>query len=91
MFPYSFIPGADRLGIGVENMGMQRPSTLPVDSIYAPRYNVRGTLDLHSNAYVKMGQNLVPVSLLANGLYFGGTFELQALSMFEKAQAKKKA
>ena len=88
-FPYSFTPGSDRLGIGAENMGLNQPTTLPIDSIYAPRYNVKGTLDLHANAYVKQGQNLVPVSLLANGLYFAGTFELQALSSFQEAQNKK--
>ena len=85
-YPYGYVEGANGIGIGAGDKGFKRPSTLPVDSIYAARYNVRGDLaPLNHPGYVKEAQQLVPVSLLANGVYFAGTMALQALAEFEKA------
>ena len=84
------------LGIGVEKLGFQQPTTLPIDSIYAARYNVRETLDPYSGAGLIRGVNLhgqfrqseiVDVSLRGNGLYFAGDLALEALIEFEKAKA----
>jgi hypothetical protein len=85
---YGFIRRYLNIGIGVESEGFQRPTSLPSDNIYAPRYNVKGQLDPQQPGYLKLAQEFVPVSLLANGVYLQGTLALQALSEFEKAQNK---
>jgi len=81
---YSYLVGRSGYGIGVENLALRQPTTLPVDSIYAPKYNIQNSLAPQSPGFVKMYQNFVPVSLLANGVYFSGALALQALSDFEK-------
>lgn len=85
---YSFQYGRTGFGVGVGNMGFQRPSSLPADNIYAPRYNVKSQLDPQAPGYVKLKQEFVPVSLMANGVYFQGTLAMQALAEFEKANKK---
>jgi len=87
MYP-KYIQGRTGFGIGAGAMALQQPSTLPIDSIYAAKYNVEKTLAPQAPGYVKEQQNFVPVSLLANGVYFAGTMALEALSEFEKANAK---
>lgn len=84
-YPYRFRQGYTGFGIGAEDMGLERPTTLPIDSMYSARHNVLHTLAPQAPGYVKEQQYLVPVSLLANGLYFGGTLALQALADFERA------
>lgn len=81
-FPYSFRRGrAQGLGIGAEGYGLERPSTLPrCDGWQRPRYMVRGALDPQAPGFVKEGQQLVPASLVGNGLYSSGQLELQKLA-----------
>ena len=80
--PYHYLPGktGDGAGVGVDDMALVQPTTLPIDSIYAPRYNVRKSLAPQAPGYVKLNQEFVPVDLLANGVYFSGTFLLTSLS-----------
>ena len=86
MYPYRFRQGVHGIGIGAGDMAVEQPTTLPVDSHYGPRYNVRGDLaPLSQGGYAKLGQDFVPVSLLANAVYAAGTLALQALADFERA------
>jgi len=85
VYPYRFVDRFDNIGIGVEDMGFTQPTTLPVDSIYAARYNVQMTLAPQAPGYLKQQQNLVPVGLRANGVYMSGELALQALVEFERA------
>lgn len=85
---YGYVRGFNGMGIGAGDMAFLQPTTLPIDSIYGPRYNVRGDLDPQAPGFVKLAQQFVPVSLLANGVYFSGDFSLQALVEFEKALKK---
>ena len=85
---YKYIQGRTGYGIGAEAMGFQQPTSLPVDSIYAARYNARLTMAPQAPGYLKEAQNFVPVSLLANGVYFSGDMALQALSEFEKGNGQ---
>jgi len=82
---YNYTPGKTGFGIGVENFALEQPTTLPIDSIYSVRNNVRGDLSPHAPGYIKGSQNFVPVSLQGNGVYFSGAVALQALVEFEKA------
>lgn len=81
---YRYIFGRTGFGVGADNMALAQPTTLPVDSMYGPRYNVRRDLGPHSPGFVKEQQNFVPVDLLANGVYMSGTLALQALAQFDK-------
>lgn len=79
-FHYVLTGGDNCLGIGVENEALVQPTSLPVDSIYGPRYNVLHSMAPQAPGYVKLNQQFVPVDLIANGVYFGGTFLLTSLS-----------
>lgn len=68
------------LGKGVSEMALNRPTSLVRDGFAGPRYNVRGQLDPQAPAYVKIGQQFVPVSLVGNGLGFFTGINLQALT-----------
>lgn len=82
--PYEYLPGYTGFGVGSENESFQRPTTIPIDSQYGPRYNVKGNIAPQSPGYLKMGQSLVPVDLKGQGVYFSGDIALQALSDFQK-------
>lgn len=60
------------LGEGVDYLGFERPRNVITDSMYGPAYNVRGQLITQAPAYVKMQQEVVPVGLRGDGLYFQG-------------------
>jgi hypothetical protein len=88
---YGYLFGRTGFGVGTGNQALAQPTSLPVDSIYAPRYNAKRDLGPQAPGYLKQEQNFVPVSLLANGIYFQGTLELEALAEFEKQMAVKNA
>lgn len=80
--PFHYIPGitGDGAGVGVENEALVQPTTLPVDSIYAAKYNVLHSMAPQAPGYVKLNQQFVPVDLIANGVYFSREFLLTSLS-----------
>lgn len=79
---YAFIKGVPgKLGVGVSDLGLERPSTVPIQSIYGQRYNVRHHLGPVAPGYAKVGQQVVPVSMLGNsGIYLAGQIKLQTLA-----------
>lgn len=80
--PFNYIPGktGDGAGVGVDNLALVQPHTLPVDSKYAPRYNVLHSMAPQAPGFIQAQQNFVPVDLIANGVYFSGDFLLTPLS-----------
>jgi hypothetical protein len=84
--PYRYRAGPDRLGIGVDNMALERPPIASDFSTYGPRYNVRGDFAPFRGAAQFPLAPLVPnVGLRANGVYLSGDMALQALTDFNKA------
>jgi len=80
-FPYGFAKILGTVGIGVEALGFERPTTLPAyDGWMRPRYQVRGQLDPQHPGFVKYDQKFQPVSIIGNGIQMQGTFELQKLA-----------
>lgn len=61
---FRFLRKTDNLGVGTGALGLERPQGVKPDSVYGPRYNVRGTLRTQAPAFVKIGANVLPVSLL---------------------------
>lgn len=80
--PYNFRAGAKGIGIGAENMALIQPTTLPVDSIYAPRYNVQRSLGPYGGGALKYAQELPYVSVKGQGVYLAGDMAMQALIDF---------
>lgn len=79
---YSFIKsrivGA---GEGVADLGFVQSQNLVPATLYSNRRNVRGQLQLQAPALVKIGRDVVPVSILGDtGIGMQGTFELTQLA-----------
>jgi len=55
------------LGMGVANLGFERPRNVSTDSIYSPHIMVRNQLVTQAPGAVKIGQRVVPVALNGNG------------------------
>ena len=85
-FPYSFKRGFNGFGIGVEDLGFERPTSIPANTFYGSRYNVRKTLEPQAPGYVLQGQSLVSVDLKGDGAYFAGAMAMQALSDFNRGK-----
>lgn len=68
------------LGVGVANLGFERSHNVLTDSIYGPHINVQRQLVTQHPAYVKMGQEVVPVSLNGNGGAYQGQLLLMPLA-----------
>jgi len=80
-YPYQFVRLIGNVGVGVENLGFERPSTLPAyDGWMRPRYQVRGCLDPNAPGFVKHQQHYQPVGITGNGIALQGQFELQKLA-----------
>lgn len=62
---------ASKLGAGVSDLSLVRPQSLLMSGIAGPRYNVQGQLNVQAPAFVKQQQQLIPLSMIGNGL---GTF-----------------
>ena len=71
------------LGQGVGYLGFERPRPIPAEGYYNPAYMVRGQLVTQAPGAVKMGQTVVPVSLLGNGLSYQGQVLLSPLAREE--------
>lgn len=64
---YSFVRGIGvKLGTGVSDLGFKRPSSVPIQSMYGPRYNVQRSFAPNSPGFVKLRQEVVAVSLLGD-------------------------
>jgi len=63
---YNYIRTALGLGVGAQNMAFVRPQSVPMDGIAPGNHFVRGQLSPLSQGAVKMGQTVVPVSLLGD-------------------------
>lgn len=83
--PYTYIPGPNTIGIGIDNFALVRPGIAIDEPIYGPRYNVR-----MSFAPAEGGQQfpLAPSGpsndLRHNGVYLSGDVALQQLTEFNK-------
>ena len=84
--PYGFRQGYNGFGIGIEDLGFERPTTIPANTFYGPRYNVRNCVEPQAPGYVLQGQSLVSVDLKGDGAYFSGAMAMQALSDFNKGK-----
>lgn len=81
---YSFIRNAvGNLGVGVSDLGFTGSMAPPPEGIYDARRNVRGQLFVQAPAYAKLGQNVVSVSLVGNGLAMQGQLTLNPLAETE--------
>lgn len=68
-------------GIGADDMAFVQQHKLIPASIYGPRYNVKQTLSVQAPAFAKVGQEIVPVSILGlTGLGLQGTLQLNPLA-----------
>lgn len=84
--PYNYRAGPNTLGIGVENMALERQPIAVDFSTYGPRYNVRGDFAPFLGAgQFPLAPSVPAVSLRANGVYLSGDMALQALTDFNKA------
>lgn len=84
--PYNYRAGPNTLGIGVDNLALERQGVGIDMPIYGPRYNVRGSFaPLMGGAQFPIVQELPHVGLRANGVYLSGTLALQALTDYNKA------
>lgn len=85
-WPYRYRAGPDTLGIGVDNMALER-NPIAVDySTYGPRYNVqRDFAPFLGAAQFPIAPQVPKVGLRANGVYMSGDLALQALTDFNKA------
>lgn len=86
MWPYTYRAGPDRLGIGVDNMALNR-NPIAVDfNTYGPRYNVqRDFAPLRGAAQFPLYVSGPMNDLRANGVYLSGSLALQALTDYNKA------
>lgn len=86
-YPYSFIRRIFNVGVGVENLSLERFQTLPkYDGWMRPRYMVQRQLDPQAVGFVKQGQQFQPISLVGNGIAAQGQMELQALAELSKGE-----
>jgi hypothetical protein len=83
-FFYRFRNTPADAGLGVDNLALERPMPVPADSLYCPRYMVRGQLSPQAPGYVKIRQSVLPVSLAGNGSGLHGQFALVALAELQK-------
>ena len=88
-FPYRFAKLIGNIGVGVENLGFERPSTLPAyDGFMRRRYMVRASLDPQHPGFVKYGQQFQPIAITGNGIELQGQFALQALAQLTGSGGK---
>jgi len=85
-WPYNYRAGPNTLGIGVDNMALER-NPIAVDfSTYGPRYNVRGDFSPFLGAAQFPTAVYGPTTdIRANGVYLLGAMALQALTDFNKS------
>jgi hypothetical protein len=77
---YNYFRTPENRGVGTGAFAYQRSQTIPVNSIYDPSRNVRGTLTTTATpGYMKLGQRVVPVSILGGGSELTGQFALAQL------------
>jgi hypothetical protein len=79
---YSFIKsrivGA---GEGVADLGFVQSQNFTPATLYGPRRNVKRAFQTQAPAFVKIGRDVVPVSILGNtGIAAQGTLELVPLA-----------
>lgn len=89
VFPYFYRPGPNTLGIGVDNLALERPG-IPVDEpIYGRRYNVRKSFaPLTGASQFPLAPAVPAVSLRGNGVYLSGDMALQALAEFNAGKGR---
>lgn len=84
--PYNYRAGPERLGIGVDNMALERQPIAVDAPNYGPRYNVHGSFSPLAGAaqfpYAPIGPM---VSTKGHGVYMSGDMALDALTNFNKA------
>lgn len=81
---YQYTPGPATLGIGVGNLGLAQPQTLPLLNYTGGGRPVRRDLaPLATTPQVFAPQTVTPVSLRGNGVYLSGQVVLQALTDFK--------
>jgi hypothetical protein len=86
---FSFFKGTTDLGVGTRDLGFRRSQTLPVNSVFLGNtgrreWNVRRSLGpISGPGYMKLEQQLVPVTIRGSGLGVAGQYELQSLAIEE--------
>ena len=84
--PYNYRAGPNTLGIGVDNMALERQPIAVDMPIYGPRYNVQKSFaPLMGGAQFPLAVSVPNVGLRANGVYMSGQLALAALTDFNKA------
>lgn len=84
--PYNYRAGPNTLGIGVENLALERLPIAVDFSTYGPRYNVRGDFGPFQGAgQFPLAPQVPNVGLRANGVYLSGDLALQNLTDFNNA------
>lgn len=82
---YSYVRNSLNLGVGTRDLAFQRSQSIPIDTVYGPRYNVHRSMAPQAPGFVKLNQQVVPVSLLGyNGLAIPTQRVLQQLVQMER-------
>lgn len=84
MANFFYTAGAQRLGIGVDDLAYRPKSGNPDNNPYSYRYVVRRDFSPTQPGFAKLNQSLVPVSLVGNGLQLSGRIALQRLAQLVK-------
>lgn len=77
---YHLFQTPENRGVGTGANAFARPQTVPIYSIYGPRYNVQRSFIATKPGTFKAAQYVPYVPLEGNGAYIQGQFALQALS-----------
>lgn len=84
--PYNYRAGPNTLGIGVDNLALERQPIAIDFNFNSPRYNVRSAFAPFEGAGQFPLTNIGPVTdIRANGVYLSGSLALQALTDFKKS------
>jgi hypothetical protein len=79
-YPYRYIPGPSRLGVGVSNLAFQSGQSFPTVNPYSSDHLVRASLNPLAGGINAQGQKVTAVSARGNGLNLSGAFLLSRLA-----------
>lgn len=89
--PYTYIPGPNTLGIGIDNFALIRPGIATDEPNYGPRYNVRLSIaPCEGGQQFPLAPNGPSNDIRHNGVYLSGDMALQALADFNDQMSGKR-
>ena len=81
---FSFLKATDNVGVGTRDLGYRRSTSIPIDSTYlGPQWNIKRSIGPVNNpGYMKLAQQVVPVSVRGSGIGISGQYTLPQLIEF---------